>query len=255
VVTTPRSGGDRHELWRRFASAAGLTDVPGLHLDVETANESLGAGAAEVLRRVNELVGPPLDSNREQARWLRDTLAHGILAPLDDEPIGITDEQFEQALALSEASIERIRAAGYHVVGDLDDLRATGRTARTPGEVAPDELLQVALKAVLGLLLRLREAEASGRARSTEEPAEPAPGIAALGKGLVARAMARPVQTSLEEAHRRIDELERLVEDRRRLHQRVAMLTDLVSELLLPVGDRQVEVAVEALESYRKENL
>jgi hypothetical protein len=249
VVTTPRQGRDRTELWSRFATAAGIADVPGIELDVETANESLGAGAAELLRRVNELVGPPLDTNREQARWLRDTLAHQVLAPLDDEPIGVTDEQYESARALSEESIARITAAGYDVVGELDDLRATRRAGRTPGELTSEELLDMAVKAVLGLLLRLRDAHAPPPA------VEPTPGLGELGKAAVARMVTRPVRSSIDEANRRIDEIDSQIREGRRLHQRVAMLSDLVAELLLPLGDQQVEVTAEALRRYRKENL
>src|SRR5262245_20232563 len=80
VVTVPRQGRDRDELWRRFAAACGITDLSAeLDLGVGMVNESLGVVAAELLRRVNERVGPPIEGSREQARWLRDTLAHTVL--------------------------------------------------------------------------------------------------------------------------------------------------------------------------------
>ncbi|MEO5851942.1 MAG: hypothetical protein ABIQ15_05465, partial [Nocardioides sp.] len=144
IVTVPRDGGDRAELWHRFAAACGL-DVPDVVLDVDRANESLGLVPAELLRRVNELVRAPIKGNREQARWLRDTLAHGILAQLGREPIGVTDRQFADADRRADQARDRIVAAGYDVRGDLADLAATRPDARLPGDAADHELLDTAL--------------------------------------------------------------------------------------------------------------
>lgn len=45
------------------------------------------------------------------------------------------------------------------------------------------------------------------------------------------------------------------VADDRRLHHRVAMLSDLVSELLLPAGDQDPRRLVKGLREYRKDSL
>ena len=75
------SAATRDELWHRFAAACDLTATSDdLDLGVGLVNESLGVTAAELLRRVNERIGPPIEGSREQAKWLRDTLAHGVLA-------------------------------------------------------------------------------------------------------------------------------------------------------------------------------
>ncbi|MDP3893270.1 hypothetical protein, partial [Nocardioides sp.] len=97
IVTVPRETTHEHELWQRFAAACGI-DVPGLELSVARSNESLGVVAAELLRRVNERVGAPITGSREQSLWLRDVLAHQILVELGREPIGLTDEQYAEAV-------------------------------------------------------------------------------------------------------------------------------------------------------------
>ncbi len=50
---------------------------------------------------------------------------------------------------------------------------------------------------------------------------------------------------------RRVDELEAEVQECRQLNLRLAELTDVVMELLLPVADRDEERVAELLQSYR----
>ena len=161
IVTAPRRGAARRELWDRFAEACSLQDVT-VDLDIPPANESLGVKAAEVLRKVNEQDLGPITGAREQSRWLRDTLAHTVLAPLDDEPMGITDVQLAEAEERARAAVAAIGEAGWTVHGDLDDVTATRREGRMPGEVPAEELLDVAVRTITGLLLELREARTSG---------------------------------------------------------------------------------------------
>lgn len=254
VVTVPRETRDGHELWHRFADACGL-DVPGLRLTVERANESLGLVAAELLRRVNEKVGEPITGNREQARWLRDTLAHGVLVDLGREPIGLTDRQFADAAKRAETAVARLREAGYAVHGDLGDLTATRPEARTPGEASDAELLEVAIEAIVRLLLlvreRTRERDAGGGSVLDEEGSR----LAALGKGVVRRVTAPRVDRRTDELRARIAELEAQVAQSRSLHLRVAELTDIVTELLLPPRASDGRVTAKALNTYRNESL
>lgn len=49
----------------------------------------------------------------------------------------------------------------------------------------------------------------------------------------------------------RIEELEEEVQENRRLNRRVAELTDLVTELLVPLSQRDNDKVEELLESYR----
>jgi hypothetical protein len=259
VVTVPREPGDGQELWRRFAAACGLDSGPladGIDPVVERANESLGLVAAELLRRVNEHVREPITGNREQALWLRDTLAHGILVDLGREPIGLTDEQFDEAGRRARKAVAAVRAAGYDVRGDLADLDATRPDARTPGQAEEAELLDAAVETIVRLLLLVRERtheRNQDRAGALRE--EDGSRIAALGKGVVRRFTAPRVEHRTEDLRARVAELEAQVAQSRALHLRVAELTDVVTELLLPPRADDGRVTGKALQAYRKESL
>lgn len=51
----------------------------------------------------------------------------------------------------------------------------------------------------------------------------------------------------------RLAALEAEVQENRRLHRRIAELTDVVAELLLPIADRDEERVQELLRQYRKD--
>lgn len=259
IVTVPRSTDRPRLLWDRFSEACTLGELE-LDLDTpftDTANESLGARSAEVLRRVNEQDLGPITGAREHARWLRDTLAHAVLADLDRDPITITDAQLAQAQVRAEAAVRRIRTAGWSVHGDLGDLRATRREGRLPGEVPPEELLDVAVKAIVSLLLELRTQRMSARSQ------RPSPGglggATAEGpawrRALAAATPGRSTRAQLEAAETRLAALQEQVQADRMLHERVAVLSDLVSELLLPHRLQDKAAMKKALLSYREASL
>ncbi|GGO77704.1 DUF6752 domain-containing protein [Nocardioides deserti] len=255
VVTVPTTPGDEHELWRRFAAACAI-DPPGLRLDVERVNESLGLPAAELLRRVNSAIREPITGNREQALWLRDTLAHGILAKLGREPIGLTDKQYADATSRADAAVGAIAEAGYAVHGDLEDLRATRPDARTPGDATDAELLEVAVETIVRLLVLVRERtheRDAARRTIARDPDEPR--VVALGKGVVRRITAPRVEGRAEDLRARIAELEAEVTRSRELQLRVAELSDVVTELLLPPRSTDGRVTAKALNTYRGQSL
>ncbi|MDN4162234.1 DUF6752 domain-containing protein [Nocardioides abyssi] len=255
VVTVPSTPGDEHELWRRFAAACSI-DPPGLRLDVERVNESLGLPAAELLRRVNGAVREPITGNREQALWLRDTLAHGILAQLGREPIGLTDKQYADATARADAAVGAIAEAGYAVHGDLEDLRATRPDARTPGEATDTELLEVAVETIVRLLVLVRErTHERDTARRTLDRDPDERRVVALGKGVVRRITAPRVEGRAEDLRARVAELEAEVARSRELQLRVAELSDVVTELLLPPRSSDGRVTAKALNTYRGHSL
>ena len=162
IVTAPRRGVARSELWDRFAEACSLQDVT-VDLDIPPANESLGVKAAEVLAQ-GERTGPGPDQGCPRAvAWLRDTLAHTVLAPLDDEPMAHHRRPARRGARSGRArpSPRSARPAGRSTATSLT-LAATRREGRLPGEVPADELLDVAVRTIAGLLLELREARATG---------------------------------------------------------------------------------------------
>lgn len=254
IVTVPRDAGDDHELWRRFAAACGV-EVPSLQLSVERANESLGLVAAELLRRVNESVREPITGNREQALWLRDTLAHGVLVELGREPIGLTDEQFADATKRSQAAVLALTEAGYDIRGDLADIVATRPEARTPGQATQTELLDAAVETIVGLLLLVRERTRERDAAAGGPLSQDDSRIAAFAKGVVRRVTAPRVDSRAEDLRARVADLEAQVARGRALHLRVAELSDVVTELLLPPRSVDGRVTAKALNDYRSESL
>lgn len=244
LVTVPRGGG-AGVLWRRFADACGLAEVDVVPPDARS-NESLGVAAAEVLRRVNELVTAPVEGNREHAVWLRDLLAHEVLAPLDDEPFGMTDAH----LAAAEAQFERCRVRlakhDYRWHGELEDLRPARREGRTPGEVPAERQRDVAVRAIWELLLRLRE-----ETSSHPEPIDQ--------DGLARRVLSGPARSRIARRQRQLEdklrELDQSLAESRRLQYRLAMVTDVVGILLLPYAEQDEEPLVDFVRRYRPEAL
>jgi len=253
VVTVPRRRRDPDELWHRFAAACDLTALSDdLNLGVGLVNESLGVTAAELLRRVNERIGPPIEGSREQARWLRDTLAHGVLAKLGSEPIQINDEQLSDAERQAARSVRRVGKAGYDVQGDLDDLAPSQGAGRSPADVTDAELLDTALDTIVQLLLLVRERSQGG----PEDESDAEGGrLRRAARSAVRRGSAPYLRRRAETDERRIAELEQLVDADRALHLRVAALQDVVSELLLPLGDRDPEVTARALKRYHRDSV
>lgn len=244
IVTVPRGGDDPTLLWRRFADTCRLGDVA-VTFPEERINESLGVVEAELLRRVNGHLRPPLEGSRERARWLRDVLAHHVLAPQGDEPLGLTDIQFAEAEERARRAIRRISKGGYAVHGDLDDLVAVRREGRVTGEVSDGEVLDAALRTIVDLLLLVRE-----QASSTDGDQ------GTSGRLGLARRLAAPYQARKDGRIRtRLAELEAEVAAGRQLHQRVAALQDVVTELLLPAEARDGKVTARALRDYRQDAL
>jgi TolA-binding protein len=62
------------------------------------------------------------------------------------------------------------------------------------------------------------------------------------------------VDTEIRELRDRVAELEREVQESRRLNQRLAELTDVVSEVLVPAADRDDKKLAELLTTYNRES-
>lgn len=241
IVTVPRVADPPTRLWERFAAATGLEDLD-LSLDVPSGNESLGVRAAEVLRLVNGQDLGPIDSAREQSRWLRDTLAHQVLSGLDDEPMTITDPQLAEAQRQADDAIATIKRRGWPVYGDLGDIEATRRDGRLPGDVPPEELLDVAVRTIVALLLEVRTHQRR-HGRSDSDTA-----TSRVGRLIGSRRTVRELTA-------RVAELEAQIAADRALHERVAALEDMVAEILLPIDDRDDDAMRAALRRYRKASL
>lgn len=255
VVTVPRAG-EESVLWDRFREACGLPDLP-YDLTSTRANQSLGAVGAELLRRVNAELAPAIPGSRERSVWLRDLLAHRVLVPLDRSPLAPTEAQLAEAREHAQSAITTIEQRGWAVHGELDDIDARPFDGALPEESADGELLDVAVRAISSLVLELRERE-SKTVVPRPGPAADEPerrGVKATAGRMLRRAASPYLQARSDALEARIAELEAQVAISRRLQLRVAELTDVVTELLLPAAQRRREVAQGALVKYRRESL
>ena len=170
VVTVPSSGGRADLLWERFA---GICKIPSGTCDLSrsTANESLGAESARFL----ELIGPRLrdaiDADdsvwTEQYRWLRRFVGHELLVPRGGSRIALRDDDAATLRLRSGQSIDRLKAAGYDVAGDLCELvpADVAPSAVHPDEVSDAAMLDVASDLVVDLLRRVRDEADRGEPR------------------------------------------------------------------------------------------
>ncbi len=175
VVLVPPPGHPTDLLWRRFASVVGIRPE-GLDAEVERTNASLRLAEAELLRRVNVALDDELDWP-EYGTTVKFWFAEQVLAGLGSGsraavPPSMYPWLEEQADEIAAA----LAASDWHVVGDLDDLRPTVRTAAggaasqggaedpsAPAVTAPSEdVLAVAATALAALLTE--------RARDRDRP-------------------------------------------------------------------------------------
>ncbi len=178
VVTCPPPGAPRDLLWRRFCSVVGV-DPSSATLPESGANTSLGVTAVDVLARVNRRLHsgatPP-----HLRRTVKQVLVNEALRSDGSERVTTPAELVPRLAEITAEWVRRIGAAGYDVVGDLDDLTprlvaggvsADHRvTARASRDLAVDAVA-VLTKEVAALRAELRELQASSSpARGPGEP-------------------------------------------------------------------------------------
>ena len=155
LVTVPGAGAAAApgELWRRFAAAARIPDAP-YDLEVRTSNTSLGTVEAELLRRLNgyfpqELRWPDYE------RFVKHRLVKSQLARHElGGKLSVLEEHQGWTVEAADLLIEGVRAGGYRVVGDLEDLRPTFRADATrPADVTTEQLLDLSLRVLSDLAL------------------------------------------------------------------------------------------------------
>jgi hypothetical protein len=179
VVTVPPVGGSPDLLWKRFVEAFGLDGID-LQLDGERINPSLGSAETTLIRRINRAANEQLEPAYYRP-LVRELVAHQTLSRRTATPrLALPPDAHPWALALEEAWIAEIRARGYDVIGDLDDLHGAPPVAEYADPDHPDEALVSgaavdALKAVMLDHARLqrtlgnREAELAETQRALEK--------------------------------------------------------------------------------------
>lgn len=154
LVTVPGAGADQGELWRRFSSAARIPEDD-YDLAVRTSNTSLGTVEAELLRRLNGYLPEDLPWP-EYERLIKHRLVKSELARHElGGKFTVLEEHQAWCVEAADRLVEGLRAGGYPVVGDLEDLRPVFRSQATrPADVRTEQLLDLALRLVSSMALR-----------------------------------------------------------------------------------------------------
>lgn len=138
LVVAPRPGAPVDELWRRFAAALGVAPdvLDATPASTASANASLGAAEVAHLRAVNRALDDRLD-RAAYTRLVKRGYAEGTLAARGGRPARTPADLGDVLGAATSAWTAEVRAAGYRVHGDLDELRPV---LADPGDPHPDDV-------------------------------------------------------------------------------------------------------------------
>jgi hypothetical protein len=140
IVTVPPPGSSPTELLERFSTVLGV-DAARLNASpaVVNPNPSLGHVQAQLLRKVNEVMGADLLEVGSPTARGQNYLAKHVLADQRGAPPQLPAGLHPWCADLSERVISEFGQRGYDVVGDLNDLRprfaSTSDTTPTDAEV------------------------------------------------------------------------------------------------------------------------
>jgi hypothetical protein len=197
LVTIPR----RHDpgvLWTRFCEAAGLD--PGAYDTADAAvNGSLGVTEANLLRRLNLALGDEL-SWPHYNRFVTGLLGIDVLAARQGTAriaLPAPDRAWIRERAI--AMLDELRAAGYDVVGDLDELVPAAEGGPV-AEACDAGMLEAALHGMVALLSRL------GREREELDRLEREHGVLRAEAGFL-RERLEIVQAERDRVHAEAEEL------------------------------------------------
>jgi hypothetical protein len=192
VVTVPPKGADRGLLLERFCS---VLDVDPATLDTRGTgrdNRSLGYEQAEVLRRVNHVLPDEVKGRRTYGEHGKRYLAVQVLGGEPGSPILLPPRYRDWCFDVSRRHIEQLDAAGYDVVGDLEDLVPSPASFSSgPSRPKNRAITDAAVQAVASMLTDRIEADRQ------EHPVQPGHDASPGPTGASLRALARPVLSRL----------------------------------------------------------
>ena len=161
LVTVPPPHSPRSTLMERFFDLLEI-DPRWLPLESQRANVSLGGAETELIRRINELLPSDRLPGPVYRHYVREVLVHQTLAPVSRSPrIQLPPDLVEWVKATTQEWVDDVTAAGYAVVGNLDELvpHASDETWYDPDGTPPSDQLRVAYAAIETLLLEIRRLE------------------------------------------------------------------------------------------------
>lgn len=164
LITIPQQR-DPGILWTRFCEVTGL-DADACEVSGATVNGSLGAGEANLLRRLNLALGAELPWPQYNS-LVTGVIGIDVLAARNGTRIRLPGQDHAWIAERAAVMIDGLRAAGYHVVGDLDELVPEAAAAE-PAAASDAEMLDAALDCLVALLTRLQDARADADALRRE---------------------------------------------------------------------------------------
>jgi hypothetical protein len=172
VVSLPKPSEPRETLWLRFAALLGI-DPTTCVTEGSEQNESLGVVEVELLRRVNgDLEG--FTSAQDRGNWIRGYLAQGKLVPRQGEKFWPSPERVAELRARGDRIVEEVIAGGYHVIGDVQDLRTPEDlpARRHPDSVTDAELAAAASGVIAAMMTDVRRLTRENKALHNRPPIE-----------------------------------------------------------------------------------
>jgi hypothetical protein len=172
VLTLPKQGEPPETLWLRFADLLGI-DPSTCATEDAVQNESLGVVEVELLRQVNaSLEG--FSSAQDRGTWIRGYLAQGKLVPRHGEKFWPSPERVAELRARGDRIVDEVVAGGYHVIGDVDDLRTPADlpARRHPESVTDAELAAAASGVIAAMMTDVRRLTRENRALHNRPPIE-----------------------------------------------------------------------------------
>ena len=154
VITAAPRNGDSGLLWRRFV---GLLDVDPAAVDLgrARANTSLGLPEIEFLRRMNEALSADIPDWYYMWR-VKEGVAHRAMARRPaGERLKLPADRLGWAREYADGLIAGLNSAGYHLVGDLEELRpaAASTASASPADQPAELVLDAAVQAAAALVL------------------------------------------------------------------------------------------------------
>jgi hypothetical protein len=186
VITMPPRGSSQNLLWERFANLVGI-DPDSVDPSRAKSNASLSVAEVEFIRRIN-LAMPPDMPEWFYMHHVKGALAHNAFAgnPKRGGRLSLPAERDEWATKQAESVIADIRASGYDVIGDLDELlpRPPEGTRFTPQDATSEDMVEAGVLAILRVLHEFQES-------LTTRPAAPAAARPSGRRAKVKRAVLR----------------------------------------------------------------
>lgn len=156
VLTLPKPSEPRETLWLRFADLVGI-DPALCSTEGSVQNESLGVVEVELLRRINRDL-KEFSSAQDRGNWIRGYLAQGKLVPRGGEKFWPSPERVAELRERGDRIVEEVIAAGYDVIGDVEDLRTPAElpSRRHPDSVTDAEIAAAASAVIAEMMVDVR---------------------------------------------------------------------------------------------------